>query len=63
MPLLLLGLLGKFKAFWAGKKGPSVLQPFYDFKKQLYKDQVISTTTGIVFTTGDEQKTVITQLF
>lgn len=49
MPLLLLGFIGKFKAFWAGKKGPSILQPYYDFKKYFYKDQVISTTAGLVF--------------
>ncbi len=49
MPLLIQGFIGKFKAFWAGKIGPSVFQPFYDFHKLLYKNQVISTTTGFVF--------------
>lgn len=49
MPLLILGQIGKFKAFWAGKKGPSVFQPIYDFRKLLHKDQVISTTTTYIF--------------
>ncbi len=48
-PFLFLGLLGKFKAFWSGKIGPSVLQPFYEFNRLLKKDQVISSTTSFIF--------------
>lgn len=48
-PFLFTGLLGKMKAFWMGKKGPSVLQPFYEFSRLIRKNQVISHTTGCAF--------------
>ncbi|OGI19991.1 MAG: hypothetical protein A2255_00675 [Candidatus Melainabacteria bacterium RIFOXYA2_FULL_32_9] len=48
-PFLFIGLINKTKAFWAGRKGASVFQPFYDFVKLLKKGQVISTTTSQIF--------------
>ncbi|MDD3013255.1 MAG: NADH-quinone oxidoreductase subunit H [Candidatus Gastranaerophilales bacterium] len=48
-PLLFIGLINKTKSFWAGRKGPSVFQPFYDFIKLLKKGEVISTTTSFIF--------------
>ncbi len=48
-PFLYIGLINKTKAFWAGRKGASVFQPFYDFMKLLKKGEVISTTTSFIF--------------
>ncbi|MCL4538120.1 MAG: NADH-quinone oxidoreductase subunit H [Bacteroidetes bacterium] len=48
-PLLLVGLITKVKAFWGGRKGAPLLQPYYDFFKLLGKGEVISTTTSPVF--------------
>ncbi|MCM1338287.1 MAG: NADH-quinone oxidoreductase subunit H [Muribaculaceae bacterium] len=43
------GIIKKTKAFWGGRKGPSILQPLYDFIKLLKKEFVISSTTSQVF--------------
>ncbi len=48
-PFLMAGLIKKTKAFWGGRKGPSVFQPLYDFIKLWKKDYVISKTTSGVF--------------
>lgn len=48
-PLLFIGIINKTKAFWAGRKGAPILQPFYDFIKLLKKGEVISTTTSNIF--------------
>ena len=48
-PFFMAGVIKKTKAFWSGRKGPSVLQPLYDFVKLLKKDFVISQTTSGVF--------------
>ncbi len=50
VPFLMAGVIKKTKAFWGGRKGASVFQPFYDFVKLLKKDFVISKTTSKVFT-------------
>lgn len=49
VPFLMMGLIKKTKAFWAGRKGVSIFQPFYDFVKLIKKDFVISKTTSVVF--------------
>lgn len=49
VPFLMAGVIKKTKAFWGGRKGPSVMQPFYDFVKLMKKDFVISKTTSGVF--------------
>ncbi len=49
MPFLYVGIINRVKSFWAGRKGPSVLQPFYDFAKMMKKGEVISTTTSFIF--------------
>ncbi|MCX6161660.1 MAG: NADH-quinone oxidoreductase subunit H [Ignavibacteriae bacterium] len=48
-PLFFIGLINKVKAVWAGRKGASVFQPYYDFFKLLRKGEVISKTTSFVF--------------
>ena len=52
LPPLLLGVITKIKALFAGRVGPSVLQPYYDLVKLMRKGLVISTTTTWIFTAG-----------
>ena len=49
MPPLLLGLVNKTKALFAGRKGPPLLQPYYDILKLLRKGLVLSSTTSWIF--------------
>ncbi|MBI2434164.1 MAG: NADH-quinone oxidoreductase subunit H [Candidatus Hydrogenedentes bacterium] len=51
-PPLLLGVINKTKAFFAGRIGPPVLQAYYDLFKLLRKDAVLSQTTTWVFLAG-----------
>ena len=46
---LLLGIIGKTKAFFAGRWGPPLLQPYYDIWKLFRKGNVYSTTTTWIF--------------
>jgi formate hydrogenlyase subunit 4 len=52
MPPLLLGVIGKTKAFYAGRTGAPYFQPYYDLWKLLRKGSVFSTTTTWVFRAG-----------
>jgi formate hydrogenlyase subunit 4 len=52
MPPLLLGVIAKTKAAFAGRTGPSYLQLYYDLAKLIRKGTVISETTTWVFTAG-----------
>jgi len=52
MPPLLLGVINKTKAWFAGRNGPPVLQLYYDLAKLMQKGMVISTTTTWVFIAG-----------
>lgn len=49
VPFLMMGVIKKTKAFWAGRKGVSLFQPLYDFIRLMKKDFVISRTTSFVF--------------
>ena len=49
VPFLMVGIINKTKAFWAGRKGASIFQPLYDFIRLIKKDFVISNTTSVVF--------------
>jgi formate hydrogenlyase subunit 4 len=51
-PLLLRGVINKTKAWFAGRVGPPLLQPYYDVIRLLQKDSVISTTTTWIFRAG-----------
>ena len=46
---LLIGVINKVKAFFAGRKGPRLLQLYYDLEKMLRKDRIYSRTTTWVF--------------
>ncbi|MCF7955077.1 MAG: NADH-quinone oxidoreductase subunit H [Phycisphaerae bacterium] len=52
MPPLLLGIINKTKAWFAGRNGPPVLQAYYDIIKLMRKGMVISTTTTWIFIAG-----------
>ncbi len=49
LPFLMIGTIKKTKAFWAGRKGVSLLQPFYDFLRLMKKESVYSKTTSWIF--------------
>ena len=48
-PFLMIGVIKKTKAFWAGRKGVSIWQPMRDFIRLMKKGSVISETTSWVF--------------
>ncbi len=52
LPPLLLGVIGKTKALFAGRVGPPLLQPYHDLIKLLRKGSVLSATTTWVFRAG-----------
>lgn len=52
LPPLLLGVIAKTKAQFAGRVGPPVLQAYYDLFKLFQKGSVFSTTTTWVFRAG-----------
>jgi formate hydrogenlyase subunit 4 len=52
LPPLLVGVIAKTKALFAGRVGPPVLQPYYDLVKLFQKGSVFSTTTTWVFRAG-----------
>ena len=49
IPFLMIGVIKKTKAFWAGRKGVSIWQPLWDFLRLMKKCSVISETTSWVF--------------
>ena len=51
-PPLMLGVIGKTKAAFAGRVGAPFLQPYYDIVKLLQKGSVFSRTTTWVFRAG-----------
>lgn len=51
-PPLLFGVITKIKAWFAGRTGPSLFQPYFDIAKLMRKGLVLSTTTTWVFRAG-----------
>ncbi|HEY6559165.1 MAG TPA: NADH-quinone oxidoreductase subunit H [Polyangiaceae bacterium] len=49
LPPLLLGIIVKTKAVFAGRAGAPLLQPYYDLAKLMRKGLVLSTTTSWIF--------------
>jgi formate hydrogenlyase subunit 4 len=49
MPPLLLGVINKVKAWFGGRVGPPLLQPYFDLIKLFRKSMVMSETTTWVF--------------
>ena len=52
VPPLMLGVIAKTKAWFAGRVGPPLLQPYHDLIKLLRKRSVFSRTTTWVFRAG-----------
>ncbi|MBR2429903.1 NADH-quinone oxidoreductase subunit H [bacterium] len=48
-PFIMLGIIKKTKAFWSGRKGVSIFQPFWDCVRLFKKEVVYSNTTSWVF--------------
>lgn len=49
---LLLGIINRVKAMFAGRRGQPLLQPYFDIVKLLRKGAVYSTTTTTIFRIG-----------
>ncbi|MBK7537758.1 MAG: NADH-quinone oxidoreductase subunit H [Myxococcales bacterium] len=49
MPILVVGVIQRVKARWAGRKGPPLMQLGYDLWRLARKRSVLSTTTTAVF--------------
>ena len=52
MPLLLQGVINRTKAFFGGRQGPPLLQPYFDVLRLMQKGTVQSTTTTWLFRFG-----------
>jgi formate hydrogenlyase subunit 4 len=52
LPFLLVGVVNRTKARWAGRKGPRLLQAFSDFRRLLWKQPVYSEVTTAIFRVG-----------
>ncbi|HPI25910.1 MAG TPA: NADH-quinone oxidoreductase subunit H [Candidatus Cloacimonadota bacterium] len=48
LPLFVPGLISRVKAIMVGRKGQSLLQPYYHFLKLLRKDEVISSSASFI---------------
>ena len=48
-PFLISGTIRRVKSVWGGRKGPSLIQPFFDFSRLMKKSEVISRTVSLVF--------------
>lgn len=49
IPFIMVGIIKKTKAFWSGRKGVSIFQPFWDFIRLIKKAPTYSKTTSWVF--------------
>ncbi len=46
---LIPGIINRVKAIFAGKRGPTILQPYYDIWRLLHKGFTYSSTTSLLF--------------
>lgn len=49
VPFIFIGIINKVKAFWAGRKGASIFQPFYDFIRLIKKGIIVNNAASIIF--------------
>jgi formate hydrogenlyase subunit 4 len=61
-PPLLLGVINRTKAFFGGRQGPPLLQPYFDLWRLLHKGTVQSTVTTWLFRMGPVVTLVTTML-
>jgi formate hydrogenlyase subunit 4 len=52
LPPLLLGVINRTKAFFGGRQGPPVFQPYFDLWRLMHKGSVVSTATTWIFRFG-----------
>jgi len=52
LPPMMLGVINKTKAWFGGRVGPPLLQPYYDLIRLMRKGMVLSTTTTWIFRAG-----------
>jgi formate hydrogenlyase subunit 4 len=52
MPILMIGIVNRTKSLWAGRKGPRLLQSFWDLWRLLRKRPVISAVSTPLFRAG-----------
>ena len=52
LPPMLLGVINKTKAWFGGRVGPPLLQPYHDLIKLMGKGMVLSTTSTWIFRAG-----------
>lgn len=52
MPILLIGLINRVKSWWVGRKGPGLIQSFFDLRRLLGKKSVVSQTASPLFRAG-----------
>ncbi len=52
MPVLMVGLVNRTKALWAGRKGPPLLQLGWDLRRLLHKQPVLSSVATPLFRAG-----------
>lgn len=52
IPFVLVGVINRTKAIWAGRKGPRILQSLHDLTRLLRKRSVYSAVTTAVFRTA-----------
>ncbi len=52
MPFVLIGLINRTKALWAGRRGPPILQSAYDVRRLLHKRVVYSRTSTAILRAG-----------
>jgi len=49
LPIILVGLVNRTKSWWAGRKGPRLLQSAYDLARLLGKRPIVSTVASPLF--------------
>ena len=52
MPILLVGVINRTKSWWAGRKGPGLLQSWHDMRRLCTKRPVVSLTATPLFRVG-----------
>jgi formate hydrogenlyase subunit 4 len=52
MPILLIGVINRVKSWWVGRRGPGLLQSFFDLRRLLGKTGVVSQVASPLFRAG-----------
>lgn len=52
MPILLIGVVNRVKSWWVGRKGPGLIQSYFDLRRLLGKKSVFSRTASPLFRAG-----------